>query len=116
MSEPVEKVSPAPGKIHVTPLPQGGWAVKRNGVPTPLQQFSRKREAVAYARSLGAAEEVVIHDRGELAYTVEQNGKIIRFRGPRAGRAKPKFGSAQGLITIAEDFEAPLEDFAEYTE
>jgi antitoxin (DNA-binding transcriptional repressor) of toxin-antitoxin stability system len=26
----------------------------------------------------------------------------------------PQFGSAKGLITIADDFDTPLEDFAEY--
>lgn len=30
-------------------------------------------------------------------------------------RPRRQFGSAKGLITFAEDFEAPLEDFAEYT-
>lgn len=115
MSQSVQKVPPTGGKIHVTPEPQGSWAVKRNGIPMPLRHFSRKREAIAYARSL-AAKEVVIHDREELAYTVERKGKIVRFRGPGAEKAKPTFGSAQGLITVAEDFEASLEDFAEYTE
>ena len=28
--------------------------------------------------------------------------------------AKASFGSARGLITMADDFDAPLEDFAEY--
>ena len=27
---------------------------------------------------------------------------------------KPQFGSAKGLIEISADFDAPLEDFAEY--
>ncbi|HLL76713.1 MAG TPA: DUF2281 domain-containing protein [Pyrinomonadaceae bacterium] len=33
-----------------------------------------------------------------------------------AARAKPRpqFGSARGLITMAEDFDEPLEDFDEY--
>jgi antitoxin (DNA-binding transcriptional repressor) of toxin-antitoxin stability system len=31
----------------------------------------------------------------------------------RAAR-KPEFGSARGLITLADDFDAPLPDFAEY--
>lgn len=29
---------------------------------------------------------------------------------------QPHFGSAKGQITIAEDFDAPLEDFIEYAE
>ena len=28
----------------------------------------------------------------------------------------PQFGSAKGLIVMAEDFDAPLEDFDEYAE
>ena len=32
-------------------------------------------------------------------------------------RPRPRFGSAKGLITyIADDFDAPLEDFKEYME
>jgi len=31
----------------------------------------------------------------------------------RAGKQRP-FGSARGLITIADDFNEPLEDFQEY--
>jgi len=30
-------------------------------------------------------------------------------------RPRRRFGSARGLITFAEEFEAPLEDFAKYT-
>jgi antitoxin (DNA-binding transcriptional repressor) of toxin-antitoxin stability system len=28
--------------------------------------------------------------------------------------ARPQFGSAKGLITMSDDFDAPLDDFAEY--
>lgn len=28
----------------------------------------------------------------------------------------PQFGSAKGMITMADDFDAPLEDFREYME
>lgn len=28
--------------------------------------------------------------------------------------ARPRFGSASGLVTMADDFDAPLEDFNEY--
>ena len=34
---------------------------------------------------------------------------------PVAGpKPKPVFGSAKGLLRIADDFDAPLDDFAEY--
>ncbi len=29
---------------------------------------------------------------------------------------KPVFGSAKGMVRMSEDFEAPIEDFREYTE
>lgn len=29
-------------------------------------------------------------------------------------RPKPQFGSAEGLITMSEDFDEPMEDFKEY--
>jgi prevent-host-death family protein len=31
-------------------------------------------------------------------------------------RPQPQFGSARGLIVLADDFDAPLDDFREYTE
>ncbi|MBF0547147.1 MAG: type II toxin-antitoxin system Phd/YefM family antitoxin [Candidatus Riflebacteria bacterium] len=31
-------------------------------------------------------------------------------------RPKPTFGSAKGLIKMAENFDAPIEDFQDYTE
>jgi antitoxin (DNA-binding transcriptional repressor) of toxin-antitoxin stability system len=33
---------------------------------------------------------------------------------PQTDRPRPKFGSARGRIQIAPDFDAPLDDFAEY--
>ena len=32
------------------------------------------------------------------------------------GEGRPQFGSAKGLIVMADDFDAPLEDFKEYLE
>jgi prevent-host-death family protein len=29
---------------------------------------------------------------------------------------KPTFGSAQGMVRMSEDFEAPVEDFRDYTQ
>lgn len=50
-------------------------------------------------------EEVILTEGGEPV------AKIIPI-----SRVKPQrqFGSAKGLITIAEDFDEPLEDFREY--
>jgi len=37
--------------------------------------------------------------------------KLVAFTRPSA---RPRFGSARGLVTMADDFDAPLEDFDEY--
>ncbi len=34
---------------------------------------------------------------------------------PPANRPRPRFGSARGRVKMAPDFDAPLDDFAEYT-
>jgi len=49
--------------------------------------------------------EVVLTDGGE---PVAKIVPIARARAPR------QFGSAKGLIHIADDFDAPLEEFSEY--
>jgi predicted DNA-binding antitoxin AbrB/MazE fold protein len=38
-----------------------------------------------------------------------------KSRGDAEPRRQRTFGSAKGLITIADDFDEPLEDFREYT-
>jgi prevent-host-death family protein len=50
-------------------------------------------------------EEVILTEGGE---PVAKIIPIARAQGPR------EFGSARGLIHMAEDFDAPLEDFREY--
>lgn len=35
--------------------------------------------------------------------------KLVPF-----AEARPKFGSARGLVEMADDFDAPLEDFEDY--
>jgi antitoxin (DNA-binding transcriptional repressor) of toxin-antitoxin stability system len=53
----------------------------------------------------GGAEVVITKDDQPVA-------KLVRY--PRT-RRKPRFGSAKGLITIADDFDEPLPEFEEYT-
>ena len=50
-------------------------------------------------------EEVILTDGGE---PVAKIIPIDRAQGPR------EFGSARGLIHMADDFDAPLEEFREY--
>ena len=53
---------------------------------------------------------------------ITRNGKAVRLvpqetAGEQSDQPRPRFGSAKGLITyIADDFDAPLEDFKEYME
>lgn len=48
---------------------------------------------------------------------IQKNEEIAVQLVPRAvKRRKRQFGSAKGLITMAPDFDAPLEDFKEYME
>jgi antitoxin (DNA-binding transcriptional repressor) of toxin-antitoxin stability system len=39
---------------------------------------------------------------------------VVKLVPVAALKALPLFGSAKGLITIADNFDAPLEDFDEY--
>jgi prevent-host-death family protein len=39
---------------------------------------------------------------------------IVRLVPVAVERRKPRLGTARGLIEIADDFDAPLEDFDEY--
>ena len=40
-----------------------------------------------------------------------EDGAAVRLV-PVAPRGQPRFGSGRGLFTMADDFDAPLEDFA----
>ena len=42
--------------------------------------------------------------------------QLVPIALPKAARPLPRFGSAAGQIHMAPDFDAPLEDFADYTE
>jgi len=40
--------------------------------------------------------------------------QLVPIAPPKAVRPQPRFGSAAGQVHMAPDFDAPLEDFAEY--
>lgn len=63
---------------------------------------------------LKLAELVAAAGRGE-EFVITLEGKPVAKMGP-ADDAQPvrRFGSARGKIRIADDFDAPLDDFAEY--
>jgi antitoxin (DNA-binding transcriptional repressor) of toxin-antitoxin stability system len=59
----------------------------------------------------------------ELIGTIQDGEELVIVRGQRpvarllplpAEGPRPTFGSARGLVTMADDFDAPLEDFRDY--
>jgi len=51
---------------------------------------------------------------GERVLIVKDDQEIVQLVPLVPAERRPQFGSAKGLITMANDFDAPLEDFAEY--
>jgi prevent-host-death family protein len=52
--------------------------------------------------------------RGESIVITKDTHPLVQIIAAHEETAQPTFGSARGLITIAEDFDAPLDDFREY--
>jgi antitoxin (DNA-binding transcriptional repressor) of toxin-antitoxin stability system len=50
---------------------------------------------------------------GETVYIVGNGERMVQLV-PIIATGRPKFGSAAGLVSMTEDFDAPLEDFHEY--
>lgn len=50
---------------------------------------------------------------GENVVITTRNGTAVRLV-PVGATGVPRFGSARGLFTMADDFDDPLEDFAPY--
>jgi len=57
----------------------------------------------------------LIHDaiEGEEVVITHEDGTAVRLV-PVETHGIPRFGSARGLFTMADDFDAPLDDFAPY--
>lgn len=53
-------------------------------------------------------------ERGESVIITKDAHPVVQLLATTREKAKPLFGSAQGLLTIAPDFDAPLDDFREY--
>ncbi len=58
-------------------------------------------------------EEVI---RGEEIVITNNGQPLVKMLQAAPAKPQPTFGSARGLITIADDFDEPLEDFKEYME
>ncbi len=52
--------------------------------------------------------------RGEEIVFTQNNLPVAKLVAINQEKPRPQFGSAKGLFTLAEDFDAPLKDFDEY--
>jgi antitoxin (DNA-binding transcriptional repressor) of toxin-antitoxin stability system len=52
---------------------------------------------------------------GETVYIVGSGQQVVQLV-PVAASGRPRFGSAAGLVSMTDDFDAPLEDFDEYVQ
>ena len=52
--------------------------------------------------------------RGEKVFILTGNQKAVQLIPVEPPARCPRFGSAKGLVIMADDFDAPLEDFGEY--
>ena len=51
---------------------------------------------------------------GEEVVIAKDERHSVRLVPVSRAKPRPRFGSAEGLVTMSEDFEEPLEDFEEY--
>ncbi len=52
--------------------------------------------------------------RGEEVFILKDGHPVVQLVPLKPPERHPQFGSAKGLVVMAEDFDAPLEDFSEY--
>ena len=50
---------------------------------------------------------------GETVIITQDGQQVVQLVSVTQPERRPRFGSAKGLITIADDFDEPLEDFNE---
>lgn len=51
---------------------------------------------------------------GEESVIAKDDQHVVKLVPISRAKPRPQFGSAKGLIAISDDFDEPLEDFAEY--
>ena len=71
-------------------------------VPIPVEEAQ-----IRFPELIGEATD------GEDVVIARADGTAVRLV-PVEMEARPRFGSAHGLFTMRDDFDAPLEDFREY--
>jgi len=52
--------------------------------------------------------------QGKEVFIVKSSAQIVQLVPVELPVRQPQFGSARGLIELADDFDAPLEDLSEY--
>ncbi len=52
--------------------------------------------------------------KGDEVVITKEDRPVVKLVPLGGNDAKPQFGSAKGLITMADDFDEPLDDFGEY--
>jgi antitoxin (DNA-binding transcriptional repressor) of toxin-antitoxin stability system len=52
--------------------------------------------------------------KGENVYIFKEDRQMVQLVPVEPPKRRPQFGSAKGLIVMADDFDAPLADFNEY--
>lgn len=53
---------------------------------------------------------------GEEIIIIKDNQPLVKLTPMLPVKRRPQFGSAKGLVTISDDFDAPLEEYMEYME
>jgi hypothetical protein len=112
---------------YVLPKPGGGWRVHDGGTPAPAAVFTRKTDAIAFARrqsagscpcardSGGTRKPVVIFNRPRKVSPEElRTLRAVDLTTPRPGPRQP--GSARGMIWMADDFDELPAEIAEFFE
>ncbi len=61
---------------------------------------------------LAALIDAALH--GEAVFITRNGQDVVQLVPVTLPKPHPRFGSAKGLIVVAEDFDDPLEDFKEY--
>jgi len=60
------------------------------------------------------AELIAEATQGEAVIIIQDEGPAVQLVPVAPSQPRPRFGSAKGKIKMADDFDAPLEDFDEY--
>lgn len=53
--------------------------------------------------------------QGKEVFIVKNSSQVVQLVPVKPQVRRPQFGSARGLIEMADDFDAPLDDLREYT-